>query len=156
MIKNLKFKTKNFSQGFTLVEVLVAIGIIIIVGSVSWAGFVKYQPFLALSTASRDIATQLRLSQQLSITEQINHGIFFNTSTNEYQLKKFSTTTIILLTKNLPIGVNFCEIIGLSGAQAVFNPYGSVAYSGSVCLSNSNGKTKVVEIKPSGFIKIQN
>ncbi|MDO8524832.1 MAG: prepilin-type N-terminal cleavage/methylation domain-containing protein [bacterium] len=142
-------------NGFTLIEIMVVIGIIVIMSSVSWVGFKNYQPSMALSVASRDLTTDLRLAQQLSITEQINHGIFFNTSTNEYQLKKFSTTTAILLTKKLPTDIIFCAITGLSGAQAVFNPYGSVAYSGSVCLVNNKGQTKTIDIKPSGFVKIQ-
>ncbi|MEK7103816.1 MAG: prepilin-type N-terminal cleavage/methylation domain-containing protein, partial [Patescibacteria group bacterium] len=111
-------------KGFTLIEIMVAIGIMLIVSGISWAGFVKYQPSLALSAISRDITTDLRLSQQLSITQQINHGIFFNTSTNEYQLEKFGTTTEVLLLKQLPNNIIFCEITGLSGAKAVFNPYG--------------------------------
>ena len=143
-------------KGFTLIEIIVAIGIIVVLSSVSWVGFKNYQPNLALSAISRDITTDLRLSQQLSITQQINHGIFFNTSTNEYQLEKFGTTTEVLLLKQLPTNIIFCEITGLSGSKAVFNPYGSVAYSGSVCLSNSKGQTKIIDIKPSGFVKIQN
>lgn len=143
-------------KGFTLIEIMVAIGIIAVLSSISWAGFVRYQPSMVLSAVARDLTTDLRLSQQLSMTEQINHGIFFNTSTNEYQLRKFSTTTIVLLTKRLPNSIIFCEITGLSSAQVVFNPYGSVAFSGSVCLANNKGQSKIVDIKPSGFVKIRN
>ena len=144
------------NQGFTLIEIMVTIGIIAILSSVSWVGFKNYQPSLTLSVASRDLTTDLRFIQQLSITQQINHGIFFNTSTNEYQLEKFGTTTEVLLLKTLPADIIFCEITGLSGAQAIFNPYGAVVYSGSVCLANNKGQTKIIDIKPSGFVKIQN
>lgn len=154
MTNNIKQITNN--SGFTLIEIMVAIGIIIVLSSVSWVGFKNYQPSLALSAASRDLTTDLRLAQQLSITEQINHGIFFNTSTNEYQLKKFGATTVVLLSKQLPTDIVFCGITGLSGSQALFNPYGSIAFSGSVCLANNKGQTKIIDIKPSGFVKIQN
>lgn len=144
------------NNGFTLVEIIVAIGIIVILSSVSWVGFKNYQPSISLSATGRDLTTDLRFAQQLSITEQINHGIFFNTSTNEYQLEKFGTTTEVLLLKQLPTDIIFCEITGLSGARAIFNPYGSVNYSGSVCLANNKGQTKIIDIKPSGFVKIKN
>ncbi len=150
-MKNEKLKT-----GFTLIEIMVAIGILAVLSSVFWVGFQSYQPSLSLSVASRDLATDLRLVQQLSITEQINHGIFFNTSINEYQLEKFGAETIVLSAKQLPTNIVFCGITGLSGNRVIFNPYGSVAYSGSVCLVNSKGQNKIIDIKPSGFIKIQN
>lgn len=146
---------KQLSRGFTLMEIMVAIGILLIVSGISWASFVKYQPSLALTAASRGLTTDLRLSQQLSITEQINHGIFFNISANEYQLEKFDTETVVLSVKKLPTNVVFCEITGLPDNHAIFNPYGSVLYSGSVCLANNRGQSKIIDIKPSGFVKIQ-
>ncbi|MFH0740005.1 MAG: type II secretion system protein [bacterium] len=150
-MKNEKLKT-----GFTLIEIMVAIGIMIALSSISWVGLKSLQPSLALSSVSRDLTTDLRMTQQLTITEQINHGIFFNTLSNSYRIEKFSTETIILTTKQLPTGITFCGITGLLDDYVVFNPYGSVAYSGSVCLVNSKGQSKIIDIKPSGFVKIQN
>jgi prepilin-type N-terminal cleavage/methylation domain-containing protein len=143
-------------NGFTLIEIIVVIGIMTAMGSISWVGLNSYQPSLALSSVSRDLTTDLRLAQQLTITEQINHGIFFDTLTNEYRLEKFGAETIILYTKQLPSGVTFCGVTGLPDNQAIFNPYGSVAYPGSVCLTNTRGQSRIIDIKPSGFIKIQN
>ena len=102
------------------------------------------------------MVSDLRLAQQLSVAEQVNYGIFFNAPANEYQFKKFAEETTIVFTKQLPVGITFCDIAGLSEDTAIFNPYGSVAYSGAVCLLNSNGQNKTIEIKPSGFVKIQN
>mgnify|MGYP001599392393 CR=1 FL=1 len=149
-------KNEKLKKGFTLIEIMVVIGIMAVLGSVSWAGFVKYQPSLALSAVSRDLVSDLRLSQQLSVTEQINHGIFISISTNEYQLKKFAGTTETLFSKHLPSGISFCEITGLSEGYAIFNPYGSTAFPGVVCLVNIKGQIEKIEIKPSGFVKIQN
>jgi len=146
----------QLSRGFSLMEILIAIAIVIILSGISWATIIRYQPSLALSATTRDLTSDLRLAQQLSVTEQINHGIFFDTLFNEYQLKKFEGETIILFTKQLPTGITFCEITGLSENTATFNPYGSVAYSGSICIANAKGQSKIIEIKPSGFVKIQN
>ena len=137
-------------------EIMVAVAVIAILSSISWVVIERYQPSLALSAATRDLVSDLRLAQQLSVTEQINHGIFFSTLTNEYQFKKFSDPIIIIFTKKLPTGITFCGVEELPEDTTVFNPYGSVAYSGSVCLINIKGQEKIIEIKPSGFTKIQN
>lgn len=147
---------RSANRGFTLMEIMVAIGILLIVSGISWASLARYQPFLALTAASRSLTTDLRLAQQLSITEQVNHGVFFNVLTNEYQLEKFGAETVVLSVKKMPNNVFFCEITGLSESYAIFNPYGAVLYSGSVCLANSQGQSKIIDIKPSGFVKIQN
>lgn len=152
---NNKKQTIN-SRGFTLMEILATIGIIAILSSVSWAVLKNFQPSLALSSISRDLVSDLRLAQQLSVSEQINHGVFISTSTNEYHLKKFATTTETLLSKQLPSGISFCEIMGLYEGYVIFNPYGSALYPGSICLSNSKGQSEIIDIKPSGFVKIQN
>ncbi|MDD5738726.1 MAG: prepilin-type N-terminal cleavage/methylation domain-containing protein [Candidatus Pacebacteria bacterium] len=154
MTNNIKQTTNN--KGFTLIEIMVAIGIVLILSGISWAGFIKYQPSLALSAIARSLTTDLRSVQQLAVTEQINHGIFFNISNNQYQLEKINAGTVILSVKNLPANVVFCGITGLFENRAEFNPYGSALYSGSVCLTNANGQTKIIDIKPSGFVKIQN
>lgn len=153
MTNNMK-QIKN-NSGFTLIEIMVAIGIMAILGSVSWVAFKNYQPSLSLSAASRDLVSNLRFAQQISVTEQIDHGIFISTSSNEYQLEKFATTTEILFLKHLPSGISFCEITGLSGGYATFNPYGSITFPGVICLVNLKGQVKNIEIKPSGFVKIQ-
>lgn len=143
-------------NGFTLIEIMVVIAIIALVSSVSWVALNNYRPSLELRAVARNIATDLRLAQQLSVSEQINHGIFFDLDNKKYQLKKFGTVTQDIFSKNLPSIVNFCGITGLStGNYAIFNPYGAVLATGSVCLVSSNGQQKIIEIKPSGFVKIQ-
>lgn len=143
-------------SGFTIIEIMIAIGIMIILSGISWAAFRNYQPTMELSATIRNITTDLRLAQQLSVTQQINHGIFFDILNNNYQLKKFIDPVQILFSKNLPSSITTSQITGLSDATAIFNPYGAVVASGSVYLVNLKGQTKIIEIKPSGFVKIQN
>ncbi|MDD4989804.1 MAG: prepilin-type N-terminal cleavage/methylation domain-containing protein [Candidatus Pacebacteria bacterium] len=149
-------KTVKSSAGFTLIEILVAIGILTILSGMGWLALSNLQPSLKLSAVARDLTSDLRYSQQLAVTEQINYGVRFSSSTAQYYLDKFGTTTQTLFSKSLPSGISFCQITGLSdGEAAIFNPYGAVLLVGSVCLSNDKGQTKIIEIKPSGFVKIQ-
>lgn len=149
----LKKVKKN--SGFTIAEIMVTIGIIIVLSGISWTAFKNYQPSLVLSTSARDLVSDLRLAQQLSITEQVNHGIYFDSVSGTYRLEKYSPTTQILFSKNLPSGITIYQITGLSEQKAIFNPYGSSVSSGTITIKNAPGSLKVIEIKPSGFVKIQ-
>ena len=42
-----------------------------------------------------------------------------------------------------------------SGDEVVFNPYGAVKEMGSVSLINIEQKVKIIEVRPSGFVKIK-
>jgi len=103
----------------------------------------------------RDLATDLRYAQQQSVTEQVNYGIHFSSTTNEYQIIRYGTTTENVLEKSLSEGVDFHQITGFNGDEVVFNPYGAVKEMGSVSLINIEEKIKIIEVRPSGFVKIK-
>ncbi len=143
------------SRGFTLFEFLVIIAIIGIIATISWSALRTLQPSWRLDGAVRDLATDLRYAQQQSVTEQINYGIHFSSTTNEYQIIRYGTTTENVLEKSLSEGVDFYQITGFSNDEVVFNPYGAVKEMGSVSLINIEEKIKIIEVRPSGFVKIK-
>lgn len=144
----------NF-KAFTLVEVLIVIAIISVIAGVSWSTFKVLQPSLQLASIARDLTTDLRYAQQLAVTEQVNHGVRFSTTADEYQIIRYGTTTEEILRKSLPENVDFQEIVGFSNNEVIFNPYGAVKTAGTVCLINTKNTTTTIEIKPSGFVKIK-
>lgn len=149
-----KIRGRN-SRGFTLFEFLVIIAIIGIMATVSWSALRTLQPSWRLDGAVHDLATDLRYAQQQSVTEQVNYGIHFSSTTNEYQMIRYGTTTENVLEKSLPEGVNFYQITGFNGDEVVFNPYGAVKEMGSVSLINIEERIKIIEVRPSGFVKIK-
>ena len=142
-------------RGFTLFEFLVIIAIIGIIATISWSALKTLQPSWRLDGAVHDLAADLRYAQQQSVTEQVNYGIHFSSTTNEYQVIRYGTTTENILEKSLPEEVNFYQIIGFDGDEVIFNPYGAVKEMGSVSLINIEEKIKIIEIRPSGFVKIK-
>jgi len=141
--------------GFTLVELLVVIAIIGIITSISWVVLKTLQPSWRLDGAVRDLATDFRYAQQQSVTEQINYGVHFSSSTDEYQIIRYGTTTEEILKKSLPQGLRFYQIIGFTDDEVIFNPYGAAKEAGSVSLINIEQKIKTIEVRPSGFVKIK-
>jgi len=147
------FKNNN---GFTLFEILIVIFIIFIISGIFFGGLKALGPSMRLDGSVRNLATDLRYIQQKAVSEQFNYGISFFIDTNEYQILKYitSTTTIEISKKSLAQNIDFYEIKDFTDNKVIFNPYGSVIEAGSVSLINDKQEIKIINIRPSGFIKI--
>ena len=141
-------------KSFTVIELLIAICIIGVLSLIAIPAFRMFAPNLELSGTARELISNLRYSQQLSITEQIEHGIRFSTTTREYQLVKYSSPEEIIETKNLSENLDFQEISGFTNNEVKYNPYGAVREEGSISLKNNRGTILIINVRPSGFVKI--
>ncbi len=135
-------------------NLLVSMGIIAMLITISIPYVQKYQTNMKLDGAARNLVADLRYAQQLTITEQIVHMVQFNLTDDNYQILKIDTATTTIKTVEFPVEVNFQQITDLTGNQAVFNAYGAVREAGTVILINNNGKTATINIKPSGYIQL--
>jgi len=153
IISNLEFK---LSRGVTLIEFLAVILIIVILVAISIPVWRNIQPTLELNGSCRELVTDLRYAQQLSIAEQIIYGVRFNFAENKYQIIQYKktdgTTENVIKSKFLPEGIDL-EQVG-SFSEAKFTPYGSVMESGEVRLVNAQNQIKTIDIRPSGFVKV--
>ena len=146
---------KKYKKAFTLVEMLVVVSVIGIISGISVVAIKNYQPTMNLNGIARDIVTDLRYAQQLTVSEQVKHGIKFCQIEKKYQVIRYGAEEIIIKEANLPQGVSYQSIEGFTLERARFNPYGAVEEGGTVVLINEESKTKTIEIKPSGFVKMQ-
>jgi len=142
-------------KAFTVTEILVVISIIGILSLISIPAFRTFAPSLELNGIARELVSNLRYSQQLSITEQVEHGIRISTTTREYQLLKYSNPEEIIITKELPENLDFQNVSGFTNNEVRYNPYGAVREEGNIYLINNKGTTLVIEVRPSGFVKIK-
>ncbi len=143
-----------FPSGFTVIEILVVIAIITILSSLSLSVFNTFKESIDLAGCSRELVADLRYTQQLAVTEQIRHGIQFLKDEKKYQIIRYGDSEEILKEKQLPVGISYESINGLSLDRARFNPYGATEESGSVVLINTQNNKKTIQIRPSGFVKL--
>lgn len=147
------FYKKN--QGSFLLNILVSLGIIALMATISIPYLKKYQPNLKLNATARDLTADLRYAQQLTITEQATHLVDFDLDNDSYRILKGGAATTTVKTVEFDPSVSFQQITGLSDNQVIFNSYGGVSESGQVTLINTNNKTAIINIKPSGYIQLK-
>lgn len=140
--------------GFTLVEILFAISIIAMTAIIGIPFYQNAIKNLNLSSVARSMASDLRYAQQLAVTTQISHSVIFSIINNSYQLKNQETQAIIKTVK-IDDGISLDSITGLEYDTATFNATGAATSTGIITLKNANNRTSTIEIKPSGYVKIQ-
>ncbi|MFA6306312.1 MAG: hypothetical protein WCV70_00645 [Patescibacteria group bacterium] len=142
------------NKGTMLMDLLVVIGIIALLSTIAMPYLRKYQPNLKLSATARDLTTDLRYAQQLTVTEQKIHLVAFNIMNDKYEILKIDSATTTVKTVILDPEVSFKQITDLTNNQVVFNFYGGVSQSGQIVLTNTNGVDATINIKPSGYIQL--
>jgi len=146
----------NFEQkGFTFLELLIIVGIIIILVGITIPAFKDFKPDLQLSGVVRELATDIRYAQQLTVTEQIEYCIRFFQLEKKYQIIKCGQEQP-LVEKIFPQEIQMFTITDFINNEIEFNPYGAVKESGSISLENTKNKIKTIEVRPSGFVRIIN
>lgn len=140
-------------KGFTIAELMVSISIVTLIILISIPVFITYQKGSKLKSEARLLVSNLRLAQQLAVTEQKIYNFVIYPVTKKYQIVNSETSTIYKEV-TLDNEVNISEISGLTNNTAQFNPTGGAAESGYIYLTNSLHATSTIQIKPSGYIEI--
>lgn len=139
--------------GFTAVEMLVTLGVVALISVISIPLLVNYQKTSKLRNEGRALSTNLRLAQQLAITEQNIYEVQFDLLNNRYLIVNTADNETFK-TVNLDPEVEINDVTGLTDNKVSFNPTGAVAETGLIYLTNSKSQTTTIEIKPSGYVKL--
>lgn len=141
------------NKGFSVVELVVALGIIALISIISLPLLLSYQKTTKLRSESRVLAANLRLAQQLAVTEQTIYQVKFFSGTNSYQIIN-SQTNEIIKTVDLDPEVSINQISGLTDNTAQYNATGGVLEPGYIVLINTKNTISTIQIKPSGYVQI--
>jgi len=152
---NFIYLLKNNQSGQLLIEVIVVIGIIALLSTISIPLIARYQPNLKLSATARDMTSDLRYAQQLTVSEQVVHKVRFNIGTDSYDVLRVGAVTTIIKSVVFNEVVSFQDVGSFTDDTVVFNYYGGVSESDSIVLINSNNETATINIKPSGYVMFE-
>ena len=143
-------------HGTMLINVLVGIGIMLVMATLTIPYLRQFQPNLKLSGAAQDLASDLKYAQQLTITERVIHGIYIDEVNDSYQIYRINPPAATSTVKSVTLSadINISDVNGFTGNLVKFNSYGSVSESGDIVLSNINNASSTIRVKPSGFIQI--
>jgi Tfp pilus assembly protein FimT len=135
--------------GFSLLEVVVVLGIITIILGMTTAYFFNYKSGAALKVSSQNVIAALNQARSLAITTKAEHGVAFDTADsvfriyekidNSRQWKSVWMKTadgVIIESTTLPVDSNST----INKPAAIFNINGSAESNASIYLKNSYGK----------------
>src|SRR3989338_6899129 len=126
-----KITEKNL--GFTLIEIIMVLAIIGLIALVTLPIYQQIKPGITLNSQTRDIVSDLRYAQQLSVTEQINYSVVFDSVLSKYSIINNSSGTT-LKTQNINPLISIESITGLTADTVTFNVTGASLESGSIIL----------------------
>ena len=139
---------------FTLLEFIVSFGIIALVAGLTAYTIRASGPSLTLRAAARALAADLRQASELASSAQIIHEVRFNAADGSYTLTRAGApeTTVKIVTLNATL--NF-DAITIANDTAVFNTLGATGTPGNIVLINRNNQRSTVQLRPSGYVRIQ-
>jgi hypothetical protein len=154
MLSNIEKKSNhNHEKGELLLSLLVTISIIIVMISIGIPAYSRFKPNIELSGSVTDLVADLRLAQQLCLSEQIVYGLQLSQALDRYEIISVDTATTTIKTVTLPASVELGAIAGFDDDLVRFNSYGAVSQAGDIELISENGNTKRIYVRPSGHIQ---
>lgn len=135
-------KHTRSSLGFTVTELMGAMGVAAVLMGIAIPSFFSLLPTLRLSSAARQLATDLQLARMKAISQNTSYTVTFDTANGTYSFGADSRDLDEL----------YPGITITSASNPTFSPRGT---ANSVTITLSNGSaTKQVQVSAVGRVKI--
>lgn len=128
----------NDNRGFTVVELIVVIGIIAVLTAIAVPSFFTMTSRTAVKRTIRDVTVELKAARQLAISRNKQYMVVFTDSTTDTVSRQFRTnTSSAWVYDDSRAKRTFDSRVNLnSGSDTVtFNPNGS-AETKTICIEN--------------------
>ncbi|MDP3900163.1 MAG: hypothetical protein Q8Q23_03730 [bacterium] len=140
-------------KGALLMQLLVSIGIIVMLSLISIPFIRQYQPKLILNGTAKELISDLRYTQQLTVSEQEVYYLEMDQINSRYAIYKQSDPADPIKNVELDPTVSYQSITDLTDDKVIYNSFGAVSEAGQIVLINSNGQTAAIDVRPSGYIQ---
>ncbi|MFA5022374.1 MAG: type II secretion system protein [Patescibacteria group bacterium] len=145
-------------KGFTLIELIIVMGMLVIVATLSVPFFQSFQVSSDLYTHANTITKTLQRAQQQAITGQNNDawGVYFDIAAkkiilfkgNNYASRQTDFDEIISYPQTFSVTTDF-------GNEIYFSLYsGQTAKTGTVNITSQNNQTRTIKIESNGLIQL--
>ena len=154
------FRSNTGPRGFSLIEMLVVIGILAITAIVTIPNVIAWRNGMQLRAAVNELRSDLESAKTRAVKENATVTVAFDPTAGQYRMTYLDqvANTILLKSQTLPAGVRIATenpthtLDSLLGNQTSFSSRGT-AGACTIVLANQQGRTKSVGISP--FAKIE-
>lgn len=143
------------ARGFTVLELVVAVGLIGCLAAMAAWRAVAWLPDLRLDAAARQVMLDLRLTRARAMAEQRYRRLAFDVGRDLYQPQRKDGAAYQAegTPTQLPAGIDVVDC-SAAGAAVSFAPRGTAASFGTVLLRNSLGREKRVVVDIVGRVRV--
>jgi Tfp pilus assembly protein FimT len=143
-------------EGWTLTEALVVVAVLSVLAGTGVLAHQAARPMLALASAARQVAFDLRATRMRAIGEATDHRVRFSLAATVYQVQRSNGAGYVDHgpAMALPAGVSIADCTASGGAIS-FKPRGNAGTFGTVVLRNVRGDTRSVIVNITGRVRMQ-
>jgi len=146
-------KRIGIQTGFSLIELLVVIGLIAVTAAFGVPTWQRYAANSDLKTAAREVKADLFNVKQRAVEENTDfYRMTFNVAQNNYVLSRADTAATVWTKSLAALGKGITiNAVNFSGGSVIsFQRRGTMTQWGSVTLRNSIGSTAMITVNITG------